>query len=108
MTPAPNITLGDGDHTAVVRKGLQGHVIQPRVLETYREGRDNSPMPSPPKKRWKVKQEEPLADFESEGERPILAAAVDELEIEIQGLDKRRHTESRWNSQLLSWISMPR
>jgi hypothetical protein len=56
--------------------------------------RDDSPMPSPPKKRRKVKQEESLTDFESEDETPLLTLIVSELDNEAQEPDKRRRTES--------------
>lgn len=56
--------------------------------------RDDSPMPSPPKKRRKAKQEEPLTDFESEDEKPLLALVVNELDNEARDPDKRRRTES--------------
>jgi len=54
---------------------------------------DESPMPSPPKKRRKLKQEELLADFESEEEKPALGPLVNELGS-AGGLDKRRRTDS--------------
>lgn len=73
------------------KRALEGEVPAPGVDDLIF---DESPMPSPPKKRRKLKQDELLADFESEEENLVLASVVNELDNGAQGLDKRRRTES--------------